>query len=104
MAPKQASGRVSRAKPAVQRPTRRTSPPKSAGKETIPAKGGKPAVSFQKGGLHKSLGVPPDQPIPAGKMADALAGKAGPLAKKQATFANGFLAKGRKTAAKKKGK
>ena len=104
MSPKQASGRVSRAKPAVQRPARRAAPPKSPKTETIPAKGGSKPITFAKGGLHKSLGVPPDQPIPAGKMADALAGKAGPLAKKQATFANGFLAKGRKTAAKKKGK
>jgi hypothetical protein len=102
MAPKQASGRVSRAKPAVQRPARRAAPPKSPKTETIPAKGGAKPITFTKGGLHKSLGVPPDQPIPAGKMADALAGKAGPLAKKQAVMARGFLAKGRKTAAKNK--
>ena len=104
MAPKQAAGRTPRGKTAVQRPARRAAPPKSPKTETIPAKGGSKPITFAKGGLHKSLGVPPDQPIPAGKMADALAGKAGPLAKKQATFANGFLAKGRKTAAKKKGK
>jgi hypothetical protein len=100
MAPKQASGRVSRAKPAVQRPARRAAPPKSSGKETIPAKGGKPAVSFQKGGLHKSLGVPPDQPIPAAKMAAALAGKNGPKAASQARFAKNVL----KGGSKKKGK
>ena len=107
MAPKQAAGRTPRGKTAVQRPARRAAPPKtpakSGGKTTIPAKGGQPAVTFNKGGLHKSLGVPPDQPIPAAKMAQALSGKAGPLARKQAVMARGFLAKGRKTAAKKKG-
>jgi hypothetical protein len=100
MAPKQASGRVSRAKPAVQRPARRAAPPKSPKKETLPAKGGNGPISFQPGGLHKSLGVPQGQPIPPGKMADALAGKAGPKAKSQALFARNVL----KGGSKKKGK
>lgn len=55
-------------------------------------------VSFHKGGLHESLGVPQGQKIPAGKMAAAKAGKYGPKAKKQAAFAQGFLAQGRRTA------
>lgn len=100
MAPKQASGRVSRAKPAVQRPARRAAPPKSPKTETIPAKGGAKPITFAKGGLHKSLGVPPDQPIPAAKMAAALAGKAGPKAAAQARFARNVL----KGGSKKKGK
>ena len=46
------------------------------GKTTISGgkKGQKP-VTFQKGGLHRSLGVPQGQKIPASKMAAAKAGK-----------------------------
>jgi len=51
--------------------------------DNIPGTG----ISFKKGGLHESLGVPQGQPIPAGKMRDALAGKYGPKAKKQAQLA-----------------
>ena len=78
MAPKQAAGRASRAKPAVQRPSRRAAPKK----ETIPAKGGTKAISFKPGGLHSSLGVP----------------KRGPKAAAQARFAKNVLT------GKKKGK
>ena len=78
---------------------------KAGGKTTIKAPGKKP-ITFQKGGLHQSLGVAAGKPIPAGKMASALAGKEGPKAKAQAEFAKNVLGKGRKTAAKnaKKGK
>ena len=71
------------------------------GKTTISGgkKGQKP-VTFQKGGLHRSLGVPPGQTIPASKRAAAKAGCYGPKAKAQASFATGMLAAGRKTAAK----
>jgi len=71
------------------------------GKTTISGgkKGQKP-VSFEKGGLHRSLGVPQGQKIPASKMAAAKAGSYGPKAKAQASFATGMLAAGRKTAAK----
>lgn len=55
-------------------------------------------VTFQKGGLHESLGVPQGQKIPAGKMAAAKSGRYGKKARKQADFAAGFLAKGRKSA------
>jgi hypothetical protein len=48
--------------------------------------------TMQKGGLHKSLGVPLGQKIPAAKLAAAKAGKYGARAKKQAQFA-GSLAK-----------
>lgn len=59
---------------------------------------GKKSVSFAKGGLHQSTGTPQDEPIPASKMQKALSGGYGKLAKKQAVFAKGMLAKGRKTA------
>lgn len=68
-------------------------------KTTINAPG-KKAVSFTPGGLHKSLGVPQGQPIPAAKMAAAKAGDYGPKAKAQANLAAGMLAAGRQTAAK----
>jgi hypothetical protein len=71
--------------------------------ETIKSPGKDP-VTFKKGGLHESLGVPADKPIPAGKMADAKAGKYGPKAQKQANMATGMLAAGRRTAAKNRGK
>lgn len=68
--------------------------------QTIASPGqGKP-VTFEKGGLHKSVGVPQGEKIPAKKMADAAAGKYGAKAQKQANMAQGMLAAGRKTAAK----
>lgn len=70
---------------------------------TIKSPGRKP-VQFQKGGLHKSLGVPEGQDIPAAKMAAAKAGKYGPKAVKQANLASGMLAAGRKTAARNRGR
>ncbi len=71
-----------------------------AGKtQTIKGSPGKP-IRFQKGGLHDSVGVPEGKPIPKAKMDAAAAGKFGPKAKKQASMAQGLLAKGRKTAAK----
>lgn len=76
---------------------------KAGGKQTIKSPGKKP-ITFPKGGLHQSLGVPAGQPIPAAKMQQALSGKAGPKAKQQAEFAKNVLGTGRKTAAKKKGK
>jgi hypothetical protein len=72
---------------------------KGSGKQTISSPGKKP-VTFQKGGLHRSLGVPQGQKIPAAKMAAAKAGKFGPTAQKQANLATGLLAKGRQTAAR----
>lgn len=69
-----------------------------AKKATIKGGGGQKPVTFKKGGLHQSLGVPQGQKIPAAKMAAAKAGKYGTLAKKQANFASGMLAAGRRTA------
>ena len=65
---------------------------------TISAKGKSP-ISFRKGALHRALGVPEDQPIPADKKAAALRGDYGERAKRMATFGfRGALAAGRKTA------
>ena len=63
--------------------------------ETIKAKDGHKAITFQKGGLHKSLGVAMGQKIPSGMMAAALAGKKGGKAKKQAEFAKNVLRGGK---------
>jgi hypothetical protein len=71
---------------------------KTAGKKTTISAPGKKDVTFQPGGLHKSLGVPEGQPIPPAKMAAAAAGDYGPKAKAQAVLAQGMLAKGRQTA------
>jgi hypothetical protein len=72
-----------------------------AGKKKTTIKSpGKAPVTFEPGGLHRSLGVPEGQKIPADKMAAAKAGKYGPKAAKQANLATGMLAAGRKTAAK----
>jgi len=81
------------------------SAPKAKGAKTETIKSpGKAPVAFQKGGLHKSLGVPEGQDIPAAKMAAAKAGKYGPKAVKQANLASGMLAAGRKTAARNRGR
>jgi len=66
--------------------------------ETISGGKGQKPVTFKKGGLHESVGVPQGQKIPASKMAAAKAGSYGPKAQKQANFATGMLAAGRKTA------
>ena len=73
-------------------------------KTTIKGGKGKKPVTFNKGGLHRSLGVPQGEKIPPAKMAAAKAGKYGPLAKKQANMATGMLAAGRRTAAKNRSK
>lgn len=56
-----------------------------------PTKKGQKPIKFKAGGLHASLGVPQGKPIPAGKMKDALAGKYGPKAKKEALLAKNVL-------------
>lgn len=65
---------------------------------------GKDPITFEKGGLHRSLGVPQGQKIPAKKVAAAARGDYGPKAQKQANFAQNVLKQGRKTAAKNRGK
>ena len=80
--------------------TAKKSTAKAASTVTIgPAKKGQKAVTFSKGGLHRSVGVPKGEKIPATKMAAAKAGHYGPKAKRQAVMATGMLAAGRKTAA-----
>lgn len=64
---------------------------------------GKEPITFRRGALHRALGVPENQPIPAGKKQAALAGRYGPKVKRMAVFAfKGPLATGRRTAAKRK--
>ena len=68
------------------------------GTQVIRAAGKKP-IAFKKGALHKALGVPQGENIPASKKAAALAGRYGPKVKRMAVFAyKGALAKGRQTA------
>ncbi len=71
--------------------------PKVGQKVTIqPKKKGQKQITYVKGGLHASLGVPHDKPIPAGKMAAALRGDYGPKAKKEALLARNVFHVGRK--------
>ena len=68
------------------------------GTQVLRAAGKKP-IAFEKGALHKALGVPQGEKISASKKAAALAGRYGPKVKKMANFAyRGALAKGRQTA------
>jgi len=73
---------------------------KKAGSTVTMKAKGKTPVTFKKGGLHTSVGVPQGEKIPESKMRAAKAGDYGPKAAKQASMAMGMLAKGRKTAAK----
>lgn len=79
-------------------------PKKPAAKTEKISAPGKDPITFKKGGLHESLGVPADKPIPKAKMAAAAAGKMGPKAQQQANFAQNVLAAGRTTAGKNKRK
>lgn len=54
-------------------------------------KPGQKTISFTAGGLHKSTGTPQGKKIPASKMKEALAGKYGSKAKKQAQFKKNVL-------------
>ena len=92
-----------KAGPYIQTARARKTPGKTVavgGTQVLRAPGKKP-IAFEKGALHKALGVPQGEEIPAGKKAAALAGRYGPKVKRMAVFAyKGALAKGRKTAAK----
>ena len=71
-------------------------------KVTIKKKGKKP-ITFEKGKLHRALGVPAGESIPPGKKKAALSGALGSKVKKMAVFAfRGALAAGRKTAARRR--
>jgi len=63
---------------------------------------GKKPITMRKGGLHRTVGVPEGEKIPASKVRAARAGRYGPLGKKQAVAATGLLAAGRRTAARKR--
>lgn len=66
--------------------------PKVGAKVTLkPKKAGQKKITFKKGGLHDSLGIPQGQPIPEVAMQRALAGHYGPLAQKQAKFKQNVL-------------
>lgn len=56
-----------------------------------PTKKGQKKITFQKGGLHQSLGVPSGVPIPRGEFKAALSGKRGVKAQKQAQFKKNLL-------------
>ena len=49
------------------------------------------ALHFKKGALHRQLGVPEGEKIPAAKMAEARSGKLGAKAEKRANFAKNVL-------------
>lgn len=53
----------------------------------MPTKPGQKPITYKKGGLHQSLGVPQGQPIPKSKLRAAKAGKYGPKAEKEANLA-----------------
>ena len=59
---------------------------------TIPNTG----ITFNRGGLHQSLGVPEGEPIPKAKMSAALAGRYGPKVKRQAQLAQTLESMNRK--------
>ena len=61
-----------------------------------PKRRGQKKITFRKGGLHRSLGVPQGKKIPASKRRAALAGRYGPKAKRQAQFAKNVLTGGRR--------
>ena len=69
-----------------------------------PQKKGQTGLEFVGGGLHRSLRVPADEPIPKAKLNAAVAGKYGAKAQKQARFAKNVLGAGQKTAAKNRAK
>lgn len=56
-----------------------------------PKKAGQKPITFKKGGLHASTGVPAGKKIPAAKHAAAASGKLGLKAKRQETFFRNVL-------------
>ena len=64
-------------------------------KETIkPKNSSQKPITFSKGGLHRSTHTPAGEKIPAKKKAEALSGKFGKKAEKQARFAKNVLTGG----------
>lgn len=96
--------RTPKAGPYIQTARAKKTPGKTVrvgGTQVIKAPGKKP-IAFKKGSLHQALGVPQGKKIPASKMAAAAAGKYGSEAKKKALFAKNVLAKGQRTARKRR--
>lgn len=60
-----------------------------------PTKPGQKKITYKKGGLHKSLGLPQGQKIPAIAMQRAAAGHYGPMAKRQANLAKNVFGVGK---------
>lgn len=65
--------------------------PKKTTKTKVIKKAGKKPISFKVGGLHKSLGIPAGRKIPQRLLKEAIAGKHGTLAQKQARFKENVL-------------
>lgn len=59
--------------------------------QTIKGKDGEKPIAFTKGGLHSTTSTPPDEKIPASKIAAALAGNYGRKGKAQALFMKNVL-------------
>lgn len=69
---------------------------RSTTRTITPRRAGQHKITFKTGSLHRQLGVPQGQKIPASKMAAARAGRYGPLAKRRALFAKNVLTGGRR--------
>jgi len=98
-----AKKKTPKAGPFLSTPRAKATPGKTVkpGGAVLLKKKGLEPIAFEKGALHKALGVPQGEKIPEKKKRAALAGELGPKVKKQATFAfKGALAKGRQTARK----
>lgn len=70
---------------------KKTKTVKVGAKVTLKAKPGQKKITFKKGGLHDSLGIPQGQKIPEVAMQRALAGHYGSKAHKQAALARNVL-------------
>lgn len=67
---------------------------RAGGTRTIPARGGKPAISFKEGGLHASMGIPAGQKMTAAQHAEAR-NSSNPRERKQEQFYENILSRGR---------
>lgn len=65
--------------------------PMSKDKIVVSGEKGQKPIVMEKGGLHRSVGVPMGEKIPASKMKAAMAGEYGPKAKKQALARKNIL-------------
>lgn len=76
---------------------------KKVGKKVTlkPTKKGQKKITFRPGGLHKSTHTPAGKRISVAKMNEALAGKLGPKAKRQAQFRKNVLTGPKKRRSKK---